>query len=139
MSEAAPLGPQELDRLEAMDPALRAAWMLDEVARHEEVWGLMDANGWVLFKLDQAPEGRSPYALPLWPRQELAAMGARDSNDQPQRVDLETLLEEVLPQVAQEGWRILPCPGANGAAVVEVEAWSVQLSDAWTALAEEDV
>ena len=133
-----PLRPEELDRVEQMDAQTRAAWMLEEVARHEMAWALTDDNGWVLFKLDNSPAGQSPYALPLWPRQELAALSARDSSEQPRAVDLETVLEELLPQVAQEGWRVLACPAKNVGLVEEAAAFSTALADAWTQMLEED-
>lgn len=136
-SHAAPLRPEELDRLGSLSPAARGAWMLDECARHEEAWILRDAQGWVLFKLENAPTGRSPYALPLWPRQELAALAARDAGDQPERVDLEDLIEELLPEVAERGWACLACPGASGGLVMDPGDLAERLSDAWSALDDE--
>lgn len=137
MSDAAPLRPEELDRLAALDPAARAAWMLDDCARGEEAWLLKDAQGWVLFRLDNAPDGRSPYALPLWPRQELAALAARDPGDTPECVGLEDLIEELLPEVAERGWTVLACPGANGGLALAPSELAERLSMAWTDLDDE--
>lgn len=134
---AGPLKPEELDRLQALEPRERAAWALEELARLEEAWLLEDAEGWVLFKLDPPPAQGRPWALPLWPRQELAALGARDASEQPRSVDLETLLEELLPQVAESGWRVLACPGPQGGALEDAERFAAALADAWTALDEE--
>lgn len=141
MSEAGaePLRPEELDRLAALSPEARGAWMLDDCARHEGAWLLKDADGWVLVKLANAPAGRSPYALPLWPRQELAALAARDAADQPERVALEDLIEELLPEVAERGWACAVCPGANGGWVMEAPQLAERLSDAWSALDDEDL
>lgn len=136
MSE--PLRPEELDRLAAQDAAGRAEWMLTDCARSEEAWLLRDGDGWVLQKLANAPEGRSPYALPLWPRQELAAMAARDAGDRPERVELEDLIEEILPEVAERGWACLACPDAAGGLVLSPQALSERLSQAWTESEEDD-
>lgn len=137
MSAAPPLKPEELDRLAAQSPEARGAWMLDDCARHEEAWLLRDAQGWVLFKLANPPAQGSPFALPLWPRQELAALAARDAGDQPERVELEDLIEELLPEVAERGWHCLACPGANGAWVLSAPDLGERLSDAWSQLDDE--
>jgi hypothetical protein len=120
-----------------MAPEARAAWMLDDCARQEEAWILKDAQGWVLFKVANAPATGSPYALPLWPRQELAALAARDAGDQPERVSLEDLIEELLPEVAERGWAVLACPGAEGGAVLPPAELAERLSQAWSELDDE--
>jgi hypothetical protein len=133
-----PLRPEELDRLAQLSPEQRGAWMLDDCARHEEAWILRDEHGWVLVKLGNAPAGRSPYALPLWPRQEMAAMAARDAGDQPELLSLEDLIEEVLPEVSERGWQVVVCPAANGGWVLEAEDFSDRLSAAWQEMDEEE-
>jgi hypothetical protein len=137
MSSPAPLRPEELDRLSAMDPETRAAWMLEDCARHEEAWLLRDENGWVLQKLVNPPANRSPYALPVWSRQELAALAARDADDQPECVSLEDLIEEILPEVAERGWHCLVCPDKNGGLALEPGELAERLSRTWSELEEE--
>jgi hypothetical protein len=137
-SQSPPLRPEELDRLAQLSPEQRGAWMLDDCARHEEAWILRDAQGWVLMKLANAPAGRSPYALPLWSRQELAALNARDAGDQPELLSLEDLIEEVLPEVSERGWQVVVCPGANGGWVLGAEDLGEKLSEAWQETNEEE-
>jgi hypothetical protein len=134
----APLRPEELDRLQALDARARAAWMLEDVARHEEAWALENSQGWVIFEVANAPAGSKPWALPLWPRQELAALAARDASEQPRRLTLDTLLEDLLPDVMDRGWNVLACPNKDGGAVEPADAFADSLADAWTALAEEE-
>lgn len=133
-----PLRPEELERLATLSPEARGAWMLDDCARQEEAWLLRDKSGWVLFKLSNPPAAGSPYALPLWPRQALAALAARDADDQPERVALEDLIEELLPEVVERGWACLVCPAANGGWVLSPQQLGQQLADAWSEVDEEE-
>jgi len=119
LADAPPLKPQELDQALALDAASRAEWMLEELARWEQAWGLANADGWVVFQLADAPAGLKPWALPLWPRQELAALASRGQAEQPQAVSLSELLHELLPLVAERGWQLLACPLADGQGLVE--------------------
>jgi hypothetical protein len=137
-SAAPPLGPQELDRLLALDPQTRCEWMLEDCARYEQAWGLVDAQGWVVFKVAEAPEGRSPWALPLWPRQELAALASRSTDEQPRRLDLEAVLEELLPEVGQRGWQVSACPDQGSGFIETADAFRSRLADAWNELNEEE-
>jgi hypothetical protein len=134
---AEPLDPAALDRLAAMSAAERGEWMLEDCAQQEEAWLLRDADGWVLQKLSNPPAGRSPYALPLWPRQELAALAALSAAEQPERIDLEDLIEELLPETAERGWHCLLCPqGGDGLALEPAQA-AERLSEAWRDVDEE--
>jgi hypothetical protein len=128
----------ELQALLQQGPAQRAQWMLNDVATHEEAWALQDANGWVVAKLSEPQAGGPLYALPLWPRQELAALEARDASEQPRAIDLETLLEELLPDVHERGWGVLAFTVKNVGEVYATADFSDQLAMAWEALTEED-
>jgi hypothetical protein len=132
-----PLTPEELRALLAQPPSQRAQWMIDDVARHETAWGLEDAQGWVVAKLAQAIPGGPAYALPLWPRQDLAALEARDSREQPKAIDLESLLEELLPEVQAGGWAVLAFSVKDAGQTYLAAEFSDLLSNAWEALAED--
>lgn len=134
----APLRPEELDRLQALDPRARATWMLEDVARNEEAWALENTEGWVVFQVANAPQDSKPWALPLWPRQELAALAARDASEQPHRLTLDTLLEDLLPDVTDRAWNVMVCPNKDGGLVESADGFAEALADAWTALAEEE-
>jgi Protein of unknown function (DUF2750) len=137
-STAGPLAPKEIDRILALDAQTRAEWMLEDCARFEQAWGLVDSKGWVVFRLAETPAGRSPWALPLWPRQELAALASRSADEQPRRVDFEALLESLLPEVDQKGWQVLACPGQDNGFSEPAAEFRVRLAQAWDELNEEE-
>ena len=132
-----PLRADEVAALLEQGPQQRAEWMLSDLAEHEEAWGLEDANGWVVAKLAEPIPGGPAYALPLWPRQELAALEAADASEQPRAVDLETLLEELLPEIAERNWGVLAFSVKNAGQAFRAEEFSARATDAWEALAED--
>ncbi|HSP81807.1 MAG TPA: DUF2750 domain-containing protein [Myxococcaceae bacterium] len=77
----------------------RYTYFLQRVVESGEVWGL-DGEGWAL-ALDD--EGRD--VLPLWPAPEFAAICANRlwSGFQPRSIPLPVLLDNVLPQLEEEG------------------------------------
>jgi hypothetical protein len=79
--------------------ARRYSYFLQRAVESGEVWGL-DGEGWAL-ALDDA--GRD--VLPLWPAPEFAALCAKRlwSGFQPRAIKLAELLENVLPQLEEEG------------------------------------
>ncbi|HYO53086.1 DUF2750 domain-containing protein [Archangium sp.] len=92
---------QSQDRMEAvlrLPAARRYSYFLQRVAESGEVWGL-DGEGWAL-ALDDA--GRD--VLPLWPAPEFAAICATRlwAGFKPRAIKLEVLLDNVLPQLAEE-------------------------------------
>jgi len=132
------LAPEEIDRILALDAETRGEWMLEDCARFECAWGLVDAQGWVVYQLAESAEGRSPWALPLWPRQELAALAARSADEQPRRLGLEEVLEEFLPEVDRRGWQVLACPNLAGGFSESALHFRVRLAEAWSELNEEE-
>lgn len=137
MSAAPALTPEALAALLKQGDEQRAEWMLEDVAAQEEAWGLEDANGWVVAKLASPLPGGPAYALPLWPRQELAALEAAGPNEQPRAVDMETLLEELLPEIAERHWGILAFSVKNAGRAYRTEEFSAALAEAWEALTED--
>ena len=79
--------------------ARRYTYFLQRAVESGVVWGL-DGEGWAL-ALDDA--GRD--VLPLWPAPEFAALCATRlwEGFQPRAIPLEELLENVLPQLEEEG------------------------------------
>jgi hypothetical protein len=82
-----------------LSPMRRHAWFLQRARELGEVWGLY-LEGWAL-AVDE--EGRD--VLPLWPTPEAARLCATRmwAGYEPQRIPLSELLEELLPELAQEG------------------------------------
>ena len=81
-----------------LSAARRYSYFLQRVVESGEVWGL-DGEGWAL-ALDDA--GRD--VLPLWPAPEFAAICATRlwAGFKPRAIKLEVLLDNVLPQLAEE-------------------------------------
>lgn len=79
--------------------ARRYAYFLQRVTESGEVWGL-EGEGWAL-ALDDA--GRD--VLPLWPEREFAALCATRlwSGFEPRPIRVQELVENVLPQLEEEG------------------------------------
>ncbi len=113
-----PLLDSELARLRGLGDQERAEWMVEEVLRRGEAWGLADGESWVVFGLEDCPPERRPWALPLWPRMELAALGARAAGERPVRVGLDELLGELLPELEGRGWQVQSFP-QEGTGVLE--------------------
>jgi Protein of unknown function (DUF2750) len=93
---------QSQERLQAvlrLPAARRYSYFLQRVVETGEVWGL-DGEGWAL-ALDDT--GRD--VLPLWPAPEFAAICATRlwSGFQPRPINLQVLMDNVLPQLEEEG------------------------------------
>jgi hypothetical protein len=90
----------------------RYAYFIENVARSKEVWGLY-RNGWALAKKD---DGTLVFAM--WPAREFAQLCAEFEWEgyEPQPFLLTELLDELLPQLQQDG--VLPgvfrTPGSKG-------------------------
>lgn len=138
LGTAPPLSPGEIDALLGQDAETRAEWMLEDCARHSQAFGLENEDGWVVFKLAQPPEGAAPWAFPLWPRRELAALAARDSSEKPIRIALEDLLGAMVPEVDQRGWQILACPHQEGGFSLPAGEFGRRLAESWDELNEEE-
>ena len=82
-----------------LPPARRHAWFLQRVRESGEVWGLY-AEGWALAFDD---EGRD--VLPLWPTSTAARLCATHlwEGFEPRPIPLSKLVEELLPDLAEEG------------------------------------
>ncbi|MGH7443126.1 MAG: DUF2750 domain-containing protein [bacterium] len=136
--KAKPLNPEELDHVLALNPLTRAEWMLEDCARHEEIWALANAEGWILYQMADCPEGRRPWALPLWPRQELAALCARGAEEQPQRIALDELLGGLLPEMEQRSWQVQSCPWKEEGVIDSAAEFGRQVEEAWDEWTDED-
>jgi len=106
------LDPDQLTALVRLTAPQRYAYFVQRVARTGVVWGLF-RNGWALAKMD---DGTLVFAL--WPERETALLCAEFEWEgyAPQSFSLAELLDELLPQLQQDG--ILPnvfrTPGSKG-------------------------
>ncbi|KFE66212.1 DUF2750 domain-containing protein [Hyalangium minutum] len=82
-----------------LPPERRHAWFLQRVRESGEVWGLY-AEGWALAFDD---EGRD--VLPLWPTPAAARLCATNlwEGFEPRSIPLQQLVDELLPDLAEEG------------------------------------
>ncbi|WP_148273233.1 DUF2750 domain-containing protein [Stigmatella aurantiaca] len=82
----------------ALPPERRHAWFLQRVRESGEAWGLY-ANGWALAK-----DAEGHDVLPLWPTHVFAQLCATRlwAAFEPRRVELTELLEQLLPELAEE-------------------------------------
>lgn len=75
---------------------------IKQVADSEEVWGLYK-DGWALAAMSDGTE-----VFPFWPAKEYAALCAQNewAGYEPHMIDLENLIEELLPMIERDG--VLP-------------------------------
>ena len=132
------LAPKELEALLGMDAQTRAEWMLEDCTRRAEAWALENGGTWVLFGLSNPREGGLPWALPLWPRQELAALASKGSQEQVRRISLEKLLDSLLPEVEQRGWQVLAFPVQGEGFCEPAGDFGRRLAETWDEMTEEE-
>jgi hypothetical protein len=100
----------EVRQLLALSAEDRALTFFQLAADWEEVWGLKDAEGWVVAK--------ETDAFPLWPHAvfaEACAQGAWEGAV-PEPLPIGDLLEDLLPLLEEDGLRVavFPVPGDPG-------------------------
>ena len=126
-AERPPLTPSEIERLLAASPEQRLAYLIETAAAHEELWGLEREDGWVRFAM---PHGL-PAVFPLWPAQEFAALASAGEEEQPRRLELEELLEFVLPELSRGEMSVAAFPHAGTGIVLAAGVLSEKLAQAW--------
>jgi hypothetical protein len=106
------LDAQQLRDVVRLPAQQRYEYFVRLAARTREVWGLY-RNGWALATRD---DGTLVFAL--WPEREFAQLCAEFEWEgyQPQAFGLDELLEELLPQLQQDGLvpGVFRTPGSNG-------------------------
>jgi len=88
---------------------------IDQLVENSEAWGLSKGKGWCL---GQA-EGDT-RAVAMWPHPALAQSCAEGTWEGaiPKRLALDTLLNELLPTLAEDGLTVVVFPQVDGAGVV---------------------
>lgn len=96
------VNPKQLAAVIALPSKERYEHFVKVVADRQEAWGLYQ-DGWALAATN---DGISVF--PLWPAEEYAAMCAQDqwAGYKPQAINLDDLLNELLPKLEQDG--VLP-------------------------------
>ena len=104
--------PKEVEAILRLDGPARYQHFIKRVVDSEAAWGLWN-DGWALMSDDS---GRSVF--PLWPAREYAE--AANTGDwagyQPEQIDLDDLLNELLPKLLAKGVvpGVFPTPQAKG-------------------------
>lgn len=93
---------QEFASVSALDAKSRYTYFVKKVVDWEQAWGLY-SDGWALMEDDLGQR-----VFPLWPAREYAAAFAAGDwrHYEPQEIELELLLEELLPNLETDG--VLP-------------------------------
>jgi hypothetical protein len=100
----------EAERIAALPADDRTTLTLQLIADWGEAWGLRDEEGWIV---QRRPDGD---ALPLWAHPDLATACAqgRWEGAKPDRIDLDDLIEELVPLLQEDGLRAHLCPTLEG-------------------------
>ena len=107
-----PIDASQLKAVVTLPAPQRYEYFIKQVAQSREVWGLF-RNGWALAKKD---DGTLVFAL--WPAREFAQLCAEFEWEgyEPQAFGLDELLDELLPQLQEDGVvpGIFRTPGSKG-------------------------
>jgi Protein of unknown function (DUF2750) len=106
---------KEIEAVLRLDGPTRFQHFVKRVADAELAWGLWQ-GGWAMMGDDAGSS-----AFPLWPAQEYAALLRTDdwAAMEPSRIELDRLLEELLPTLLRSATRlaVFPTPGGRGVVV----------------------
>jgi hypothetical protein len=103
-----------------MNPEARLQFLLEAALAEEALWSLTRGEQLLRYRLQDGL-----LALPLWPAQEAAALESPGPEEQPLRLGLEELLEQVLPELQKQGGMVAAFPLKGDARIVE-PAWLAQ-------------
>lgn len=94
----------EVAQLLALPASDRALAFFQLAADWEEVWGLKDADGWLVAK--------DTEAFPLWPHAVFAEACARGAweGTLPEPLSVDDLLEDLLPLLEEDGLQVAVFP-----------------------------
>ncbi len=104
-------GTGEIEAVLGRDAETRYAYFIKRVADWEQVWGLRNADGWVLAAKDDGQQ----VAL-FWPFEAFAQRAAADQwpGTEPAPIPLEAFMERWLPGLAGDERLVCVLPGVDG-------------------------
>lgn len=118
------MNPKQIEAVLKLDAPSRYDHFIKVVADRQVAWGLFD-DGWALAGTDDGTP-----VFPLWPAKEYAALCAVDdwSNYRPKEVEVEDILEGLLPSLEEKGTSlgVFPTPEDKGV-LPEVETFEADL------------
>jgi hypothetical protein len=109
-----------------MAESQRLEYFLDQALDQELVWFLEKDSQALCFALS---DGK--LALPIFPRQELAALEAADASESPKALALEEFLDGMLPDLARLGRLVAVFPVAGKAWLEEPLALQAKIWERW--------
>jgi len=112
---------QELQEIGEMPAAQRMQYFLTRVIEAEEVWGLADAQGWVLH------EAGDKTILPIWPYRQCAQACIDEPDLQSHATSLDHFVERTLHTLIAEDihLEVLPGPASSGVVLSALELQSM--------------
>ncbi|GEP42374.1 DUF2750 domain-containing protein [Brevifollis gellanilyticus] len=120
------MNPKQIEAVLKLSGHDRYRHFLKVVADKESAWGLYE-DGWAL----AADDDGNPV-FPLWPAKEYAALCAVGewAGYEPSDIDVDELLEELLPSLMERGTRIgiFPSPSEKGVSP-ELDRFEQELRD----------
>jgi Protein of unknown function (DUF2750) len=110
-----PKSAKEIEAVLKLDGPVRFRHFVKQVVDFEQAWGLW-SDGWALMANNE-----ERLVFPLWPAREYADLCrvGQWTDFAPKAVDLDTLVNELLPSLAKDGVRsgIFPTPEGKGVTV----------------------
>lgn len=93
-------------RVSKMSPEERFDYSLEQVIEHQQLWGLLGENGWLMLKAED------DACLPVWPHESFAVAWEKDDfpDCKPHVISLQEWCEVWLPGMQQNGTLILNFP-----------------------------
>jgi hypothetical protein len=112
---AKPLRVEQLRAVLALPGPKRYEHFIKQVADTQRVWSLWDESGWVCSTTEEGTN-----LLPLWPHLDYASLAAAGEwqGCKPRAIDLQQLMEEMLPQFQERGVGFVVFPTPDGKGVI---------------------
>jgi hypothetical protein len=100
------LDPMQFQRISRLPAESRFDEFINQVAQHQQVWGLRSGNGWAVV------DAEGDDCFPVWPHPDFAAAWAvGDLSDcKPQAIDLDAWLSRWTPGMDKDGTLVLVFP-----------------------------
>ncbi len=109
-----------------MPNAFSLEYFLEQALDHEVLWTLEQGGQPLLMRLEDGRE-----ALPLFPRQEFAALEAADASEQPRLLELEDFVESGLPDLGRRGLALGVFPVKGVAWIAEPAVLQQRIWNDW--------
>ena len=109
---------QEFITISKLQPEERFDYALEQMIKHDHLWGLFGDNGWLLLKADD------DACMPVWPHAEFAQAWEKDDfpDCKPKQIDFAAWKEQWLPGMQNNGTLVLVFPMSEDEEGIVIEA-----------------